>query len=79
MPPPSLVSVITIPPIALLIVFTQKPDFSIKKGRQRGGTVEDFGSEDLVYESPKTLHKNREQLREQKQRAMDNINNKTRR
>lgn len=41
--------------------------------------MEDFGSEDLVYESPKTLHKNREQLREQKQRAMDNINNKTRR
>lgn len=79
MPPPSLVSVITVPPIALLIVSSHRRQiFLSKKASQRGGTVEDFGSEDLVYESPKTFHKNRQQLGEQKQRAMDNINNKTR-
>lgn len=37
-------------------LFTEKPDFSIKKVSQRGGTLKDFGSEDLVYESPKTFH-----------------------
>lgn len=60
MPPHFLVSVITIPLITLLTVSSQRSQiFLSKKVNQRGGTVKDFGSEDLVYESLKTFHKKR--------------------
>lgn len=52
-----------IPNIALLIVFSHRSQIFLLKKQVRGGTVKDFGSKGLVYESPKTFHKNRETRR----------------